>query len=52
MKLEVAPGLVTAEVDGGPIIAQKPVTIEPADTLESLTARMPRSTALAFFLMQ
>ncbi|HVU16049.1 MAG TPA: phosphoribosylglycinamide formyltransferase [Candidatus Didemnitutus sp.] len=31
---------VTAEVDGGPIIGQKPVTIEADDTLESLTAKM------------
>jgi phosphoribosylglycinamide formyltransferase-1 len=31
---------VTAEVDGGPIIAQQPVAIAPDDTLESLEARV------------
>jgi phosphoribosylglycinamide formyltransferase-1 len=31
---------VTPEVDGGPIIAQKSVALEPGDTLESLTARV------------
>ncbi|HEY4302009.1 MAG TPA: phosphoribosylglycinamide formyltransferase [Candidatus Didemnitutus sp.] len=31
---------VTAEVDGGPILAQKSVALEPGDTLESLTARV------------
>ena len=31
---------VTAEVDGGPIIDQLPVRIEPADTLATLEARM------------
>lgn len=31
---------VTGEVDGGPIIDQAPVRIEPADSLESLTAKI------------
>ncbi len=31
---------VTLEVDGGPILDQAPVRIEPGDTLESLTAKV------------
>ena len=31
---------VTAEVDGGPIIDQMAVRIEPGDTLETLTERI------------
>jgi phosphoribosylglycinamide formyltransferase-1 len=31
---------VTAEVDGGPILAQTKVAIEPGDTLETLTAKV------------
>jgi phosphoribosylglycinamide formyltransferase-1 len=31
---------VTAEVDGGPIIAQETVRIDPTDTLDSLTAKI------------
>jgi phosphoribosylglycinamide formyltransferase-1 len=31
---------VTAEIDGGPIIDQAPVRIDPTDTLESLTAKV------------
>jgi phosphoribosylglycinamide formyltransferase-1 len=31
---------VTSEVDGGPIIDQEAVRIEPADTLETLEARI------------
>lgn len=32
--------LVTPDVDGGPILDQAAVRVEPADTLETLTARM------------
>jgi phosphoribosylglycinamide formyltransferase-1 len=31
---------VTAEVDGGPIIDQAAVRVEPSDTLESLAAKV------------
>ena len=31
---------VTAEVDGGPILAQQAVLVEPADTLETLTEKV------------
>jgi phosphoribosylglycinamide formyltransferase-1 len=31
---------VTAEVDGGPIIDQAPVVVEPSDTVETLEARV------------
>ena len=31
---------VTAEVDGGPVLAQTKVPIEPGETLESLTAKV------------
>jgi phosphoribosylglycinamide formyltransferase-1 len=34
---------VTAEVDGGPIIDQEPVRIDPADTLESLEQKVHRA---------
>ncbi len=31
---------VTLEVDGGPILAQEKVKVEPGDTLETLAARV------------
>jgi phosphoribosylglycinamide formyltransferase-1 len=31
---------VTAEVDGGPILDQRPVRLEPGETLESLTEKI------------
>ena len=40
--------LVTADLDGGPIILQRAVAVEPGDTVESLAARILREEHIAY----